>query len=293
MGKLVLKAATCVAALALLAGGARAADPLKASTDWQTSGHDMGGQRYSPLTQITSKNVGKRFAIVLDNQVITAPTIQQPITGGTGQITGNFTSQSANDLAVLLRNRFGQFPGFQLHENDALEFDLAGLAAQRGGRLRVIGNLPYNISTPLLFHLLRYADRIADMHFMLQKEVVDRMAAEPGDDDYGRLTVALAARAHVAKLFTVGPGAFRPAPKVDSAIVRLVPRPPAFEIVDHDLFDRIVAAAFSQRRKTLANGLKTLMTAQQISEAGIDPGIRAERLSAADFASLTAISARA
>jgi 16S rRNA (adenine1518-N6/adenine1519-N6)-dimethyltransferase len=131
------------------------------------------------------------------------------------------------------------------------------------------------------------------MHFMLQKEVVDRMAAGPGDDDYGRLTVALAARAHVVKLFTVGPGAFTPAPKVDSAIVRLVPRPPAFEIVDQALFDRIVAAAFSQRRKTLSNGLKTLMTADQIREAGIDPGIRAERLSAAEFASLTAVAARA
>ncbi|PTU33270.1 16S rRNA (adenine(1518)-N(6)/adenine(1519)-N(6))-dimethyltransferase RsmA [Stenotrophobium rhamnosiphilum] len=174
---------------------------------------------------------------------------------------------------------------------DALKVDYSTLAPAQG-KLRLVGNLPYNISTPILFHLLRYADHISDMHFMLQKEVVDRMAAEPGDDDYGRLTVALAARAHVSKLFTVGPGAFNPAPKVDSAIVRLVPRPPAFEIVDHTLFDRIVAAAFSQRRKTLSNGLKTLMTADQIREAGIDPGIRAERLSAAEFASLTAVAAR-
>ena len=196
------------------------------------------------------------------------------------------------DVIPHLRTACGDSAALEIIMADALKVDYGALAPV-GGKLRLVGNLPYNISTPLLFHLLRYADRIADMHFMLQKEVVDRMAAEPGDDDYGRLTVALAARAHVAKLFTVGPGAFRPAPKVDSAIVRLVPRPPAFEIVDHDLFDRIVAAAFSQRRKTLANGLKTLMTAQQISEAGIDPGIRAERLSAADFASLTAIAARA
>ncbi len=183
-------------------------------------------------------------------------------------------------------------PNLDIVMSDALKVDYGSLAPAQG-KLRLVGNLPYNISTPILFHLLRYAEHITDMHFMLQKEVVDRMAAEPGDDDYGRLTVALAARAHVVKLFTVGPGAFTPAPKVDSAIVRLVPRPPAFEIVDHALFDRIVAAAFSQRRKTLSNGLKTLMTADQIREAGIDPGIRAERLSAAEFASLTTVAARA
>ena len=183
-------------------------------------------------------------------------------------------------------------PNLDIVMADALKVDYGSLAPAKG-KLRLVGNLPYNISTPILFHLLRYAEHISDMHFMLQKEVVDRMAAEPGDDDYGRLTVALAARAHVVKLFTVGPGAFTPAPKVDSAIVRLVPRPPAFEIVDQTLFDRIVAAAFSQRRKTLSNGLKTLMTADQIREAGIDPGIRAERLSAAEFASLTAVAARA
>lgn len=196
------------------------------------------------------------------------------------------------DVIPHLRANCGEDAPLEIIMADALKVDYGALAPAQG-KLRLVGNLPYNISTPILFHLLRYADHIADMHFMLQKEVVDRMAAEPGDDDYGRLTVALAARADVAKLFTVGPGAFKPAPKVDSAIVRLVPRPPAFEIVDHKLFDRIVAAAFSQRRKTLSNGLKTLMTAQQISEAGIDPGIRAERLSAAEFANLTAVAARA
>ncbi|MGH8541774.1 MAG: ribosomal RNA small subunit methyltransferase A, partial [Stenotrophobium sp.] len=135
------------------------------------------------------------------------------------------------------------------------------------------------------------AYKIDNMHFMLQKEVVDRMCAAPGDEDYGRLTVALAARAEVAKLFVVGPGAFNPAPKVHSAIVRLVPRPPPFEIADLQLFDRLVTAAFGQRRKTLANGLKGLLSTAQIAEAGIDPGIRAERLSAAEFASLTAVAA--
>ena len=150
----------------------------------------------------------------------------------------------------------------------------------------MVGNLPYNISSPLLFHLADFAHLIEDQHFMLQKEVVDRMCAEPGDDDYGRLTVTLAARAEAVKLFTVGPGAFTPAPKVDSAIVRLTPRPAPFEITDLGTFDRVVTAAFGQRRKTLSNGLKGLLTAAQIGAVGIDPGIRAERLGPAQFALL-------
>ena len=174
----------------------------------------------------------------------------------------------------------------QLHilQADALKVDFSTFAD--GRRLRLVGNLPYNISTPILFHLLKFADAISDMHFMLQKEVVDRMAAGPGEDAYGRLSVTLAARAEVAHLFDVGPGAFRPAPKVDSAIVRLVPRPPAFQIRDLAVFDRVVTAAFSQRRKTLSNGLKGILTAAQIAEVGIDPGIRAERLGAEQFALL-------
>jgi 16S rRNA (adenine1518-N6/adenine1519-N6)-dimethyltransferase len=196
------------------------------------------------------------------------------------------------DVIPHLRTACDDNPNLEIISADALKLDYAALAPE-GGKLRLVGNLPYNISTPLLFHLLKFADHIADMHFMLQKEVVDRMAAEAGDDDYGRLTVALAARAQVSKLFTVGAGAFRPAPKVESAIVRLVPRPPPFEIVDQALFDRLVTAAFSQRRKTLSNGLKGLMTAEQIGAAGIEPGIRAERLSAAQFAALTAVAARA
>jgi 16S rRNA (adenine1518-N6/adenine1519-N6)-dimethyltransferase len=192
------------------------------------------------------------------------------------------------DVIPHLRTNAGDHAGLEIIMADALKVDYGELAPA-GGKLRIIGNLPYNISTPILFHLLTFADRIADMHFMLQKEVVDRMAAAPGDEAYGRLTVSLAARTEVKKLFTVGPGAFQPAPKVDSAIVRLTPRPPAFEIVDQALFDRIVTSAFSQRRKTLSNGLKQLMTVKQIEAAGIDPGIRAERLSAAEFARLTAV----
>jgi len=179
----------------------------------------------------------------------------------------------------------GHAPGLHITQGDALKLDYARFAPA-GTKLRLIGNLPYNISTPLLFHLLGQAEVVRDMHFMLQKEVVDRMCALPGEEAYGRLTVALAARAEVSHLFHVGSGAFRPAPKVDSAIVRVVPRPPAFEVRDWSRFDRVVTAAFSQRRKTLANGLKGLLTADHIRAAGIDPGIRAERLAAEDFARL-------
>jgi 16S rRNA (adenine1518-N6/adenine1519-N6)-dimethyltransferase len=188
------------------------------------------------------------------------------------------------DVIPHLVEACGHSPNLHILQADALKVDYATFAD--GRRLRLVGNLPYNISTPILFHLLKFAGAIADMHFMLQKEVVDRMAALPGEDAYGRLSVSLAARAEVSHLFNVGPGAFRPAPKVDSAIVRLVPRPPAFDVRDWATFDRVVTAAFSQRRKTLANGLKGILSAAQITEVGIDPGIRAERLGAEQFAAL-------
>jgi 16S rRNA (adenine1518-N6/adenine1519-N6)-dimethyltransferase len=189
------------------------------------------------------------------------------------------------DLAPRLREQFVDYPGFVVHQADALKFDFAALAPQKG-KLRLVGNLPYNISTPLLFHLLGYGEVIGDMHFMLQKEVVDRIVAAPGSEAYGRLSVTVAARAEAWSLFTVGPGAFRPAPKVDSAIVRILPRKPAFTIADHAMFDRIVTAAFSHRRKQLSNGLRGLLDIAQISAAGIDPQIRPEQLSAEAFARL-------
>ncbi|HSW12392.1 MAG TPA: 16S rRNA (adenine(1518)-N(6)/adenine(1519)-N(6))-dimethyltransferase RsmA [Solimonas sp.] len=188
------------------------------------------------------------------------------------------------DVIPHLVEACGHSPGLKILQADALKVDFATFAA--AGPLRLIGNLPYNISTPILFHLLKQGEVIRDMHFMLQKEVVDRMCAGAGEDAYGRLSVALAARAEVSYLFHVGPGAFKPAPKVDSAIVRVVPRKPDFEIRDWARFDRVVTTAFSQRRKTLSNGLKGLIGAEQIRAAGIDPGIRAERLSAAEFARL-------
>jgi 16S rRNA (adenine1518-N6/adenine1519-N6)-dimethyltransferase len=197
------------------------------------------------------------------------------------------------DVIEPLRAACGNAPGLNIHLADALAFDFRTLAPPQG-RIRLVGNLPYNISTPLLFHLLAQADAVQDMLFMLQKEVVDRMAAGPGEDAYGRLTVALAARAEVVHLFDVGPGAFNPPPQVDSAIVRLVPRPPPFEIVDARMFDQVVTAAFGQRRKQLGNSLRSLADAAIFGAVGIDPRERAEQLSAEDFARLAnAVTARA
>jgi 16S rRNA (adenine1518-N6/adenine1519-N6)-dimethyltransferase len=169
---------------------------------------------------------------------------------------------------------------------DALKVDFATLRPADGRKLRLVGNLPYNISTPILFHLLESADAIRDMHFMLQKEVVRRMDAEPDTEDYGRLTVSIAARAEVAELFTVGPGAFKPPPRVESAVVRLTPRPAPFPIQDPDAFARVVRLAFGQRRKTLANALRGTATPETFARAGIDPRVRGETLSAEEFARL-------
>ncbi|SEQ98599.1 16S rRNA (adenine1518-N6/adenine1519-N6)-dimethyltransferase [Solimonas aquatica] len=192
------------------------------------------------------------------------------------------------DVIPRLREACAHSDKLHILQADALRVDYAQFA-QPGKRLRLVGNLPYNISTPLLFHLLEQSAVIHDMHFMLQKEVVERMVALPGEDAYGRLSVALAARCEVAYLFKVGPGAFKPAPKVDSAIVRLIPRAPDFEIADQRQFDRVITQAFSQRRKTLANALRGVADADTIRAAGIDPGIRAERLHARDFARLAAL----
>jgi 16S rRNA (adenine1518-N6/adenine1519-N6)-dimethyltransferase len=171
-----------------------------------------------------------------------------------------------------------------VHEADALKFDFSTLAAA-GEKLRVCGNLPYNISTPLLFHLLESSAVITDMHFMLQKEVVARMAAPPDCGDYGRLTVMLQTHCTVTRLFDVGPGAFRPPPRVDSAIVRLVPHAtPPFEVADRRRFAAVVLAAFSQRRKTLRNSVSGLVGPAGFEAAGIDPGRRAE--TPAEFACL-------
>ncbi|HYW91736.1 MAG TPA: 16S rRNA (adenine(1518)-N(6)/adenine(1519)-N(6))-dimethyltransferase RsmA [Gammaproteobacteria bacterium] len=191
------------------------------------------------------------------------------------------------DLIPTLARLCAGHGTLRVHRADALAFDFAALAGERRGPLRLVGNLPYNISTPLLFHLLDQAEAILDMHFMLQREVVDRMVAGPGSGTYGRLSVMLAWRCRVERLFRIGSGAFRPPPRVDSAFVRLLPlRAPPFAVTDPATFRAIVAQAFSQRRKTLRNALRRYLDEADIRAAGADPGLRPEQLSPAQFGAL-------
>ncbi|HMK87554.1 MAG TPA: 16S rRNA (adenine(1518)-N(6)/adenine(1519)-N(6))-dimethyltransferase RsmA [Steroidobacteraceae bacterium] len=208
------------------------------------------------------------------------------------------------DLAASLERDARANARLRVLVGDMLEVDFerlrAGGAASADGplppvrelrpeatKLRIVGNLPYNISTPILFHLLRQRDAIADMHLMVQKEVADRMVAEPGSKQYGRLTVMLAAYADVEKLFEVGPGAFQPRPKVWSAMVRVRPSlEPRFSIGGDAVLKSLVSAAFSHRRKTLRNGLKALMSSQDIETCGIDPRLRPESLTPEGFGRL-------
>lgn len=186
------------------------------------------------------------------------------------------------DLIARLRQRFTP-EQLSIHEGDALAFDFGSL----GVDLRIVGNLPYNISTPLLFHLAGFAAGVRDMHFMLQKEVVDRMVAEPGGADYGRLSVMLQYRFHMERLFLVPPGAFNPAPKVDSAIVRLIPRPVAeLTARDEALLAQLVTAAFGQRRKMLRNTVRDFVDEAGLSAVGIPPTVRAEDVAVADYVRL-------
>jgi 16S rRNA (adenine1518-N6/adenine1519-N6)-dimethyltransferase len=186
------------------------------------------------------------------------------------------------DLIARLKERYAP-DRLTIHEGDALKFDFGGL----GAPLRVVGNLPYNISTPLLFHLAAFAGSVSDMTFMLQKEVVMRMVAEAGTDDYGRLSVMLQYRFRMARLFDVPPGAFRPAPKVTSSIVRLVPLPPEqLAATDETVLEGVVAAAFGQRRKTLRNTLREYLDEPDFAALDLDPGLRGERLTVADYVAI-------
>lgn len=190
------------------------------------------------------------------------------------------------DLVAALRLRFSSNPKFCIHEGDALNFRLETLDTQT--KLRVIGNLPYNISTPLLFHLFQQLEQIEDMHFMLQKEVVDRMCALPGESNYGRLSVMTAYYCAAESLFDVPPESFFPAPKVMSAVVRLSPhRCPPIPVKAKTL-EKVVSTAFSQRRKTLRNSLKSLFDASTLETMEIDPQARAETLSLNAFGRLAA-----
>lgn len=183
------------------------------------------------------------------------------------------------DLIALLRERYAAAK-VTIHEGDVLNFDFTAL----GNKLRVVGNLPYNISTPLLFRFAEFAGRIRDVHVMLQREVVERMVATPGDSEFSRLSVMLQYRFDMEMLFDVPPESFDPAPKVDSAVVRLTPLLPLpYPARDEAVFSSVVARAFSQRRKTLRNTLKGVITDADFARLNIDPGARAQELSVADF----------
>ncbi len=189
------------------------------------------------------------------------------------------------DLIARLRERFPA-ERLTIHAGDALKFDFGAL--KDGGPLKIVGNLPYNISSPLLFHLADCGDRVAEMHFMLQKEVVDRMVAAPGSGDYGRLSVMLQVHFWMERLFVVPPGAFNPAPQVDSAVVRMIPLKvgPGGTATDAAMFAKLVAAAFAQRRKMLRNTLKAFGGEHLLEAEGIAPTARAEELAVADFVRL-------
>lgn len=190
------------------------------------------------------------------------------------------------DLVNFLSDRFSEYPNVVLHQADALSVNFSELTKDRPFRL--VGNLPYNISTPLLFHVLQWNDLIIDMHFMLQQEVVKRMAAEPGSKAWGRLSIMCQYACKVTPLFTVAAESFSPAPRVQSAIVRLVPhRTPPVTIHSMPAFERLVSQAFSMRRKTLRNSMRGLLEVEQISSAGIDPAVRPETLSLEQFAELS------
>jgi 16S rRNA (adenine1518-N6/adenine1519-N6)-dimethyltransferase len=189
-------------------------------------------------------------------------------------------------ITRALLERAGALDVIEIHHADALTVDLAALRGT-GPRLRLVGNLPYNISTPLLFRLIGELDAIEDMHFMLQKELVARMAAAPGRGEYGRLTVMLAPHVRVRPLFDIRAGAFSPPPKVVSTFFALEPlREPPFPLPDRDGYARVVAAAFAKRRKTLRNSLAGLLDVDAIRAAGVDPGARPETLAPERFAAL-------
>src|SRR5210317_309577 len=197
---------------------------------------------------------------------------QAAITDALSRSTGHLHAVELDrDLVASLQRRYCDRENVSVHEADALQFDFATL----GDRLRIVGNLPYNISTPLLFHLLRFRERILDMHFMLQKEVVDRMAASPGSKVYGRLGIMLGCHLHIESLFDVPREAFDPPPEVTSAVVRLDPLPPGtFDIQDEAGLSTLVSTAFMQRRKTLRNSLKKSVDPADFDALGIDAGVR-------------------
>jgi len=246
------------------------------------------GQNFLHDQQIIQRIVSSLRAKPGDRVVEIGPglgALTQPLIDIVGKID---VVEIDRDLVARLQQHYSP-EVMTIHSHDALKFDFHTLVTA-GEKLRIIGNLPYNISTPLLFHLMEQLDVVQDIHCMLQKEVVERMAAKPGDSAYGRLSIMLQYHCDVVKLFNVGPGAFHPAPKVDSAVARLTPHTTKpTHVNDEKIFSKVVNQAFSQRRKTLRNCLKTLLSTEQIESCNIDPTARPETLSLSDFAKLSNI----
>jgi 16S rRNA (adenine1518-N6/adenine1519-N6)-dimethyltransferase len=244
------------------------------------------GQNFLHDANIIRKIIASMAPAATDHFVEIGPgrgAITQPLCALVGKLDA---IEIDRDLAAALETQ-PWATNVTVHCTDALRFAFDQLGTQPG-ELRLAGNLPYNISTPLLFHVLDYYWLFRDMHVMLQKEVVQRMVAQPGSKDYGRLTVALAARCRVESLFTIRPGSFQPAPQVDSAFARLTPlKEQLLDATLAPLFEAIVRNAFGQRRKQLHNALQGLLDRDRISAAGIDPAARAENLSVADYVALS------
>lgn len=206
--------------------------------------------------------------------------LTEPVAEAAGHLT---VVELDRDLAERLQHHPVLASKLTIHQADAMKFDFTSLVTP-GQKLKVFGNLPYNISTPLLFHLFQYADQIENMHFMLQKEVVQRMTATHGSKAFGRLSVMTQYYCHAMPVVEVGPGAFKPAPKVDSAVVRLLPKAIAERApVPAEVLNRVCLEAFNQRRKTIRNCFSNFATAEQLEQLGLNPGSRPEQLSVEDF----------
>jgi len=234
----------------------------------------------------TINRITRSIAPKADNRII-------EIGPGQGAITEDLVASGASVTAVELDRdlipwlvvKFEKNDNFDIVNADALKTDFSELA--NGKEMRIVGNLPYNISTPLIFHLMSFADQIKDMHFMLQKEVVDRMAAGPGDNNYGRLSVMTQYRAQVMPLFVVPPESFNPPPKVDSAIIRIAPRKEVANLASEKYFEDVVRDAFNQRRKTLRNSLKAHLKAAGNPEVAVDLSLRPENISVDQYVELS------
>lgn len=226
----------------------------------------------------------------IDDHIVEIGPGQGAITGGLLSLAGRLDLiEIDRDLVKLLLGKFGTT--VHVHATDVLKFDIESLWQNKP--FRIVGNLPYNISTPLLFKLMRRTELIEDMHFMLQREVVERLISVPSTPEYGRLGIMAQYHCRIEKCFDVPPGAFRPAPRVQSAIVRLVPHEDLpFPVADENVLRSIVTTAFSQRRKTLRNALKSILDEKTMEAAGVDPRLRPENISPEQFAGLANIVVR-